>query len=183
MLQFRRAILILLLFPFFNACKEPLKAKDGTVFKTPADYNDYIISRQTKVIRNIIELGNKAGISADTAYALLNQFSAQTDSVISEIKGMPPYRADSSFRNAAIRSFDFYKRLFDKNYRDILAIRLKGGDATEEGVKEIMDITEKIKREEEELDKELHSAQTVFAKKYNMTMRPNAIQKEIDKKN
>jgi hypothetical protein len=182
MLQLRQALLLLLLFPLLNACKEPLKAKDGTVFKTPADYNDYIISRQTKIIRNIIELGNKAGISADTAYGLLNKFSAQTDSVIGEIKGMPPYRADSSFRNAAIHSFDFYKRLFDKHYREILSIRLKGGDATEEGVNEIMDITGKIKREEEELDKQLHSAQTAFAEKYNMKMKPNAIQKEIDKK-
>lgn len=182
MLLFRRLVTLLLLLPFFYACKEPLKAKDGTVFKTPADYNDYIISRQTKVIRRIIELGNRAENNPDTAYGLLDKFTAETDSVIDEIKGMPPYRSDSAFRNAAIRSFTFYRKLFNENYRRILLIRTQGGDATEDGVKEIMDITEKVKREEEILDKQLHSAQTEFATQYKMQMRPNAIQKEIDKK-
>ncbi len=183
MLQCQRLVTLLLLIPLFYACKEPLKAKDGTVFKTPADYNDYIISRQTNIIRKIIELGNRAESSPDTAYTLLDQFTAETDRVIIEIKGMPPYQSDSAFRNAAIRSFTFYKKLFNENYRRILFIRTQGGDATEEGVQEILDITEKVKREEELLDKQLHSAQTGFAEKYNMKMRPNAIQKEIDKKN
>ncbi len=183
MLPARRSVTLLLILPFFYACKDPLRAKDGTIFKTPADYNEYIIGRQTKVIRNIIDLGNRIEVSPDTAYALLDRFTAETDSVMGDIKGMPPFRSDSAFRDAAIRSFAFYKTLFNEHYRRILKIRMRGDDATEEGVSELMEVMEKIKREEEMLDKQLHNAQTEFATKYEMKMRPSAIQKEINKKN
>ncbi len=183
MLVTSRLVTLLLLLPFFYACKDPLRAKDGTLFKTPADYNEYIISRQTKVIRNIIELGNRIKVSPDTAYSLLDKYSTQTDSVIEDIKGMPPFRSDSAFRDAAIRSFTFYKTLFNDHYRTILQIRMRGGDASEDGVNEWMDVMDKIKREEEGLDKQLHNAQIDFAKKYNMKMRPSDIQKELKKKN
>jgi len=176
-----RSVTVLLLLPLLFACKEPLKAKDGTVFKSPADYNEYIISRQTKIIRNIIELGKRIDISPDTAYTLLDRYASETDSVISDIKGMPPFRADSSFRDAAIRSFTFYRSLFNEHYRRILKIRMQGGDGSEEGINELMEVMDKIKREEEQLDKQLHNAQTEFASKYDMKMRPSAIQKEIDK--
>ncbi len=178
-----RSVTLLLLLTLLFACKEPLKAKDGTVFKSPADYNEYIISRQTKVIRSIIELGNRIEVSPDTAYKLLDQYAGQTDSVVTDIKGMPPFRGDSSFRDAAVRSFTFYKTLFNDHYRRILKVRMKGNESTEEGIGELMEVMDKIKREEEQLDKQLHNAQTEFARKYDMKMRPSAIQKEIDKKN
>lgn len=183
MLVFSRLVTLLLLLPFFYACKDPLRARDGTIFKSPADYNEYIISRQTKIIRNIIELGKRIEVNPDTAYTLLDQYSAQTDSVIEDIKGMPPFRSDSAFRDAAIRSFTFYKTLFNEHYRTILKLRMGGGDNTEEGVNGWMEVMEKIKREEESLDKQLHNAQNDFAKKYDMKMRPSAIQKELKKKN
>ena len=44
------SVKLLLLLSLLQACKEPLKAKDGTVFKSPSDYNEYIISRQTRII-------------------------------------------------------------------------------------------------------------------------------------
>jgi hypothetical protein len=183
MLVTSRLVTLLLLLPFFYACKDPLRAKDGTIFKTPADYNEYIISRQTRIIRNIIELGNQIKVSPDTAYTLLDKYSTQTDSVIEDIKGMPPFRSDSAFRDAAIRSFTFYKTLFNDHYRTILKLRMRGGEATEEGVNDWMEVMEKIKREEEGLDKQLHNAQNDFAKKYSMKMRPSDIQKELKKKN
>lgn len=182
MLVFSRLVTLLLLLTLFYACKEPLRARDGTIFKTPADYNEYIISRQTKVIRNIIELGNRIEVSPDTAYTLLDKYSAQTDSVIEDIKGMPPFRSDSAFRDAAIRTFTFYKRLFNEHYRTILKVRMRKGNATEEGVNDLMEIMDKIKREEEVLDKQLHNAQNDFARQYDMKMRPSAIQKELKKK-
>lgn len=164
-----------------SACREPMKAKDGTVFKTAADYNDYIIARQTKVVQHIIDMGNKAETSPDTAYAYLDSYARQTDTIIDEINGMPPFKQDSMFRNAAVNSFRFYRKLFAESYRRILQIRRDGRETTEEGFNEIVAITDTIRREEEKLDRALHNAQSVFAGKYKMKMRPNEIQKEIDK--
>lgn len=183
MLVSRRSVTLLLLLPLLFACKDLIRAKDGTLFKTPADYNEYIIGRQTRIIRNIMELGNQIEVSPDTAYALLDKYTAETDTVIADIKGMPPFRSDSAFRDAAIRSFSFYKVLFNEHYRRILQLRMHGNDATEEGIGEIMEITEKIKREEEQLAKQLHNAQAEFATRYGMKLRPSTIQQEMDKKN
>ncbi len=181
MRQLLRAAFLLPGILFLFACTQPVKGRNGITYKTPADYNDYIISRQTRLIKNIITLGRVAGTYVDSAYGMLDTFTADASRVIDEIKGMPPYREDSAFRDAAIRSFGFYKKLFDESYKRILIIRQQGGDETEEGSREILDITDKVKREEESLDKQLHNAQTGFAEKYHMKMRPNTIQQEIDK--
>lgn len=167
---------------FFAACREPMKAKDGTVFKTAADYNDYIIARQTRVVQDIIDLGKKADISPDTAFAKLPVYTRNTDSLIDELKGMPPFRQDSSFRDAAINSFRFYRKLFSESYRTILQLRIDGKESTLEGYTQIQQITDSIRRAEEKLDRELHNTQRSFAEKYKMKMRPNDIQKELDKK-
>lgn len=181
MRQLLRAALLLPGILFLFACKQPVKGRNGITYKTPADYNDYIISRQTRLIKNIIALGRVAGDYVDSAYGMLDTCAADASRAIDEIKGMPPYREDSAFRDAAVRTFSFYKKLFDESYKRILAIRQQGGDDTEEGSREILDITDQVKREEEVLDKQLHNAQTSFAEKYHMKMRPNTIQKEIDK--
>lgn len=174
---------LLLLLSLLQACKEPLKAKDGTVFKSPSDYNEYIISRQTRIIRNIIELGKLIEQHPDTAALYLGKYALQTDTVISDLRGMPPFKTDSAFRDAAIRSFTFYRSLFNEHYPRLLKVRMEGGSNTEEGINEIMEVTDKVKREEEQLDKQLHRTQRDFAERFDMKMRPNAIQKEMEKKN
>ena len=177
------SIKLLLFCALLQACKEPLKAKDGTVFKSPGDYNDYIISRQTRVIRNIIELSNLIEQHPDTAAVYLTKYARQTDTLISELRGMPPFKTDSAFRDAAIRSFTFYRTLFNEHYPRLLKVKMQGDTNTEEGISEIMEVMDKVKREEEQLDKQLHRTQRDFAERFDMKMRPNAIQKEMEKKN
>ena len=183
MLALHRSVTLLLLISLLQACKEPLRSKDGTVFRTPADYNEYIISRQTKVIRNVMDLFKRMETSPDTALSLLDQYGKITDTVISDIQGMPPFRTDSAFRDAAIQSFTFYKSLFNDYYRQVLLQRAGEKPVNEEEINKLMEITEKIRREEEQLDKNLHNAQNEFARKFDMKMRPSDIQKEIEKKN
>lgn len=183
MLALHRSVTLLLLVFLLQACKEPLKAKDGTIFRTPADYNEYIISRQTKVIRNVMDLFKRMETSPDTALSLLDKYSKVTDTAISDIQGMPPFRTDSAFRDAAIQSFIFYKSLFNNYYRKALLQRTDENTGDEAEVRERLNVMEKIRREEEQLDKKLHQAQNEFARKYDMKMRPSDIQKEIEKKN
>jgi hypothetical protein len=47
--------------------------------------------------------------------------------MIIDVNGMPPYKTDSSFRNAAIASFTFYKRIFGNEYKQIINIRKESG--------------------------------------------------------
>jgi len=93
---------------------------------------------------------------------------------------MPFYKSDSSFRNAAINSFLFYKKIFNNEYKRIIDIRRNEDDKTEEGITELNDIIDQMRREEEKFDKAFHNAQETFAKKNHLRLMENKLQKRID---
>lgn len=156
------------------ACNKPVTGKNGVTYKSPAQYNDYIVNRQTELMRKVSDFGVALGTDIDSARTMLDGFTRQTGTMIDEIKGMPAYKGDSSLREAAIRSFSFYKRVFEEDYMDIINIRKKE-EMTQDDASEIQRIITKITREEEGLDKAFHNAQNAFAKKNNMKLRENEL--------
>jgi hypothetical protein len=171
-----RILLGLLFLTVIVACNKPVKGRNGVSYKNPAQYNDYIVNRQTDLMSKVAEFSRVAEYSIDSAAAMLPGFSAQTGVMIEEIKGMPPYKGDSSLREAAIRSFTFYKRVFEEDYADIIRIRQKG-DLTQDDMDEMERIVKKITKEEESFDKAFHNAQRAFADKNNMKLRDNPLNK------
>lgn len=163
------------------ACNQPVKGKNGQVYKSAVQYNDYVIGRQTILIKDVMEMSKIAQTDLDSANKMLDLFVVETDSLITDIKGMPPYKGDSSFRDAAIASFSFYKKVFGNEYKQLLSIRKDGGDATEEGVTEMNRIVDNISREEEKYDKAFHNAQKGFADKNHMKLGENEMRKKLDK--
>ncbi|HKB43269.1 MAG TPA: hypothetical protein VKC90_02730 [Chitinophagaceae bacterium] len=163
------------------ACNQEIKGKNGVVYKSAVQYNDYIISRQNTLIKNILDLSVIAQTNLDSADKILDKYVVETDSMIIDVNGMPLYKGDSTFRNAAIASFAFYKKTFGNEYKQLISIRKNGGDATEEGVAEMKKIVNDITREEEKYDKAFHNAQKNFADKNNMKLGENEMQKKIDK--
>ncbi len=165
----------------FAACNQPVKGRNGQVYKSAAQYNDYIISRQTTLIKNVLDLSTIAQTDLDSADKMLDKYVVETDSMILNLNGMPPYKGDSSFRDAAIASFAFYKKVFGNEYKQLINIRKNGGDTTQEGIAEMSKIVDKITREEEKYDKAFHNAQKNFADKNHMKLAENEMQKKIDK--
>lgn len=170
--------IILLTAIFFASCKELPKGANGIVYKNPAEYNDYIIDRQSTVIKNIMAFSRTAKTNLDSAKSLLSKYEIETDSLIVDLKGMPDYKGDSTLRNAAVNLFGFYKTIFGRAYKEMIDIRLSGGDETA-----IQTIVERISREQEGLDKSFQNAQKAFVKKNKMELKENEMQKEIDKLN
>lgn len=62
------------------------------MYDSPSECNDYIIGRQTAIIKNILALGNTAESDIDSAYSMLDKYTNEASAVINEIKGMPPYK-------------------------------------------------------------------------------------------
>lgn len=170
--------LILLTAVLFASCKQAPKGANGVVYKTPAQYNDYIIDRQSTVIKNIMEFSKTAETDLEAAKSLLSKYATQTDSLIVDLKGMPDYNGDSALRNAAVNLFGFYKNIFGGAYKEMVDIRINGGDEAA-----IQAIVERITREEEGFDKSFQNAQKAFVKKNKMELKENEMQKEIDKLN
>ena len=176
----KKNLQLLVIILLFIACNKPVRGTNGITYKNAVAYNDYIVGRQNILIKNVLKFGEAAQVNLDSAQALLDKFIPETEVMISELKVMPAWKGDSSLRNAAVKSFAFYKRVFEKDYRRILEIR-KDENATEEDISELNQIIESISKEEEKFDKDLHNAQRDFAQKNKMKLVGNDLQKKIDK--
>jgi hypothetical protein len=179
-MRFLSVLFVTLVFGI-SACNKPLKGKNGVTYKSAVQYNDYIVSRQTKLMQNILNFSKAAEIDLDSAEKMLARYVTETAANVEEIKGMPAYKGDSSLRDAAVRSFGFYKKVFGDDYSRIIQIRKKGEDITSEDITEMSDIVEKITKEEEGYDKAFHNAQKNFADKNKMKLMENEMQKKFDK--
>lgn len=179
----KKIIFTLVIVTGFIACKSSVKGNNGVSYKSPVDYNNYIVTRQTSLIKKVLSFTELAQHNLDSAREVLSLYAGQTDAMIKEIQGMPPFRGDSSLRQSALKSFTFYKKVFNDDYQRLIEIRKQGGDQTEEGAAEMNGIVEKLSKEEEQLDKAFQNAQQNFAEKYKMKLEVNEMQKKIDKMN
>jgi hypothetical protein len=179
----KRFLLIAFISSIIISCNEPVKGRNGELYRSAAQYNDYIVSRQSKVMKNVMDFVSVSETSLDSAEKLLDKYILQMDKIIEEISGMPAYKGDSALRDAAKATFVFYRKIFGKEYKEIIEIRREGGAFTEQGVAEMNGIVDRISREEEQYDKAFHNAQRDFAAKNNMKLTENELQKQIDKLN
>lgn len=172
---------ILALLFILAACSNSVKGPNGVVYKSAVQYNDYIVARQSTLFKNVMELVKIAETDLDSAANMLDQYVNQADVILKEIKGMPPYKGDSVLRNAAIRSFSFYRQVFDKDYRDIIRIRQSSADSSlTDPATEISQIVDNIKSREEGYDRDFQNAQKDFARKNNMKLVENELQKKAN---
>lgn len=162
------------------ACREAEKGSNGVTYKSPVQYNDYIVGRQATLMKNIIAFGKMAQINPDSAGKMLDIYAGETTNFITEIKGMPPYKGDSSLRDAAINTFIFYKKVFEDDYRQILQINKEGENMTEQSAAKLKGIVEDLSKEEEKFDKAFHNAQVDFAQRNKMKLIDNEMQKKVD---
>ncbi len=162
------------------ACKESVKGRNGEVYKSAVQYNDYIVDRQTIVVKDIMEFSRVSAIDLDSAYLLLEKYEEKTDHTIRELEGMPAYKGDSSFRDAGVKLFNFYKKIFGGPYKELVNIRRSPDGVTEEGEARLQQIIDDLTKEEEKYDKIFYNAQQQFSKNNNMKMKKNEMQEKID---
>lgn len=178
----RTHVLIILIAGLVVSCKPSVKGKNGVSYDSAVEYNDYIVERQERLVQNILSLRSLSKEELNAADTLLQRYARQADSIIEEVRGMPPYRKDTALRNAAINSFGFYKRIFEKEYPPVLRLRQKGSEQlTLEDVEQANAILERIAKEEKELDAEFQKAQREYATKNNMRITDNKLQDQINK--
>jgi len=175
--------LLILFITAFVSCNQPVKGRNGVIFKSASQYNDFIVGRQTAVMKNVMDFVRVSETNLDSAETMLDEYVVGLEKIIEEINGLPPYKGDSVLRDAAAATFVFYKRIFSNEYKELIDIRKKGGAFTEEGVTAMNQIVDRITQEEDRYDKAFHNAQRDFAAKNNMKLTDNEMQKQMDKLN
>ena len=173
----KKLVLMLIVSVGFMACNSPEKGENGVTYKTPVEYNDYIIGKQTILLEKIMKFADAAKTDIDGANKMLDGYAQDASVMIKDIKGMPSFRKDTAFRQAAVNSFTFYKKAFSEYYKDIIRIRKEAADDADDQLDKVL---AKLTEEEERVDKAFHNAQKNFATKNKMKLMENKMQKDID---
>jgi hypothetical protein len=163
------------------SCSIPVaEGRNGARFATAQEYNNYIIERQSGVIYHIIDLTKMVDVDLETTEMLVDRGVSLADSVLADVKSLSDFKGDSALRNSAIDMFAFYRKVFDNNYREIVAIRKKGDAITEDDYLRLQELQHELEVEETKRDKVFHNAQQDFAERNNLRLGENALQKQID---
>lgn len=171
---------------FFISCKNStVKGTNGVTYTNPSQYNDYIVTKQTEVMKNIMAFGQQVGTAPGEVLTKLPGYASEAEAAIKDIKGMPAYNDNTQMRDAAVDLFSFYADIFKNEYRQMaeLAQSLSNTPATPEQTQEIQKLVDQVASKESVLDRNFQKAQKDFAKKNNLVIQENEMQKEIDKLN
>lgn len=149
---------------------------------TPVEYNDTIIKEQAKIIELMFELVAKIETDLDGCEDVRLKTIIQCDSSILQVSKMEPYDGDASMKNTAIDLFNFYKKAYKKEYKEMIEILQLGENITQADMDRITFLNAELAEKETKLDSAFQGAQAAFAKKNNIIIEDNKLQKKIDGK-
>lgn len=140
-----------------------------------AKYNNKIIEEQlevTPMIVSFMHMQNKHNTNKDYVRSELERqkIENELDRCIKRLKAMKAFEGDTVLREAALEWFLLYRRSFDVEYEEMIALLYKK-DQTESDVARINMLKAKLISEEEQVDDNLSRVQEEFAVKYQLTLK------------
>ncbi len=184
----KKTLLLVSLFASvaFVSCKsKTAKGPNGVTYNTPVEYNDYIINKQTGIVKNILVFGETLAPDPKGILEKLPGFATDAEAAINDVKGMPAYDGNTEMRDEAVKLFSFYVDIFKNEYRQMaeLSVALDGKPANAEQTEQFNAFVAQVTKKEEPLDKSFQKAQRDFAKKHNMRIYETDIQKQMNNLN
>lgn len=161
-------------------------AKDHNVYTDAISYNDAIIGIHTKVLVEMLEMGKYTDlIDMRKQLAVIQEEVKIALTTINKIYYSGD--ADQRFKNAALKIFNFYDRIFTEDYVAILDLRditdnEEDYDIANAAYLKMNKIVEKFSAEETILDVEFEEVQKSFARENRIFIDPSdhPLQEEID---
>ena len=141
-------------------------------FKDAVAYNDYIVLQQTQVGEKIVAFNDAiadAENSAEVVRASHLELLNQTKLAVKNLEAMGGYQGYSKLRDAALALYQFYERMVDKQYKEMMEILLLPAPGEAE-IARLGEILQLITEEEKVLDETYLGAQEEFAKMHNFVL-------------
>ncbi len=166
-MKYTAAFLVLLIF-----CTGA-KAQTATPkFSDAIEYNDYIIGQQDAVADAIKELMSVVNDSSSTRELCKAQLAKSLEKVMlcrDNIKALPGWQGDNSFRDTALLLFNFYVRSFEGPYTELIDL-MWTDPFTEEISRKMNQIGADVAAEEAVYDNWFFSCQERFAIKNGFSL-------------
>ena len=172
---FFRFFLIVLIMVIIQQC--------GGKTREALKYNDTIVKYQTDIVVKTFDLiKSLQQLDADMMDRKLATLQDQIDQSIEGVKRMAGFEENVRFRDAAVKLMEFYQDISENEYVEMIDILKQGaGNITTSDVEYMKELQDKIEQREVPLDREMQSAQREFANKYNLKIKTNKLQKDLDK--
>jgi|GEM_PF-710390 len=161
------------------------KKSNKTTFATAVEYNDFIIGQQEKVIKAVLSMSdvmNAEKINNDDLKAKYDVFGKECKKAMDTIKTMDEFNGNKTFRDESIKLFEFYYEIYQKDYKELVDILVKGDKISKADIARMKEIQESITKRENVRDGAFAEAQNKFAAENNMQIVPNDVQNQIDQK-
>lgn len=153
----------------------------NTSLEKPAEYNNFIVEEQNKLILKIIEY-NISSLHNDN-YEENNQkrldIIRQLNASIERLKALAPFNGDSRLRDEALSVFKIYKEAYDIEFNEVNLLRKDrtgSFEAMEKYFKAQNNVEEKLKS----AGVQFMNAQKAFAKKFNTTLKENDTKNQLE---
>lgn len=179
-------ICIITLIVFIQSCNDKAnQKKDNTQITklTPIEYNDSIIGFQEKVIKKVLDFSqNFQMLDTVQREANLDDIIHEIESSLSNLNQLSPYYGNSKLKDAALKWLNFYKSVFDNEYREIIKISKKHEtEITENDIIRMNDLSKSVADRELQVHKEFETVQQDFYKQFNIQGKQNELNTEIEK--
>lgn len=185
MLKNLSVLFYLAIIMVFTSCENRrVTGANGISYNNATEYNQYIVGKQTEILRMVFSFIDTVQINPQNALLHLDSQVKKVESIINDIKGMPAYKGNTGFRDAAIESFIFYAGVFKNEYKQMteLLITTMNTDATPEQIALNDKLTEDITRRETVVVNNFLKAQRGFAKENRLKLQESKEQKKFEKK-
>lgn len=165
--------LLTLSFVLLQSCK-PEKTM------TAIEYNDAIIGEQSKIIQLTLDLVKSIETDLDKSEEIRLRTVVQCDSSIAVINRIESFEGGEALKSSALDMIQFYKDVYSNEFKTMIVLLRKGEDITPEDINTFTKINEEVTQREQALQLTFNNAQSEFAKKNNIAIGENALQKDID---
>lgn len=156
-----------------------LKAQN---FTDPVKYNDYIVEQQNKIGEKIIVFNEQMALDNMTYDKILPYYNAllsTTKDALDKLNKLEAFEKNADLKNAATELIKFYEKTFTNEYMEIMKL-IFGSDLSETTLNRVNELLQKITNEEGAFDNRFQTAQKAYAKKHNIELEENSLQKELD---
>jgi len=178
-------IYLLVLIISFQSCndkKSQKKVYQQITKLTPVEYNDSIIGFQEKVIKKVLDFSQNIQM-LDTVQrdAKLNDIIFEIDNSLSILNQLPSFYGNTKLKDAAITWMNFYRSVFDNEYREIIKISKKPeAEIIENDIIRMNDLSKSVADRELQVHKDFETVQKEFYKQFNIQGRQNELNNEIE---
>ncbi|MCS6981371.1 MAG: hypothetical protein N2110_08895 [Flavobacteriales bacterium] len=150
---------------------------------SPSEYNDAIVNEQSKIARLMIDMAQSSA-EVEKADSIRQKAVTQAEESLKVLEKLGDYKGEKDLLNAATNLFKFYRDICSNEFKEMYELLKKisepGADSAAIMTR-MEELNTSITDREKPLDEAFAAAQKAFAEKYNIQIKENELQKEINK--